>query len=41
MSKSKGNVIDPIEIIDGCSLESIVERINNSVLPEKEKKSSI
>ena len=24
MSKSKGNVIDPLEIIDGCTLESIV-----------------
>lgn len=24
MSKSKGNVIDPLEIIDGCTLESIL-----------------
>lgn len=41
MSKSKGNVVDPIEIIEGCSLQQIVERIENSVLPEKEKKSAI
>lgn len=41
MSKSKGNVIDPLEIIDGCSLASIIERIQGSVLSDKEKKSSI
>lgn len=41
MSKSKGNVIDPLEIIDGCTLESIVKKINESVLPEKEKKLAV
>jgi len=32
MSKSKGNVIDPIEIINGCTLQSLVEKIKNSQL---------
>ncbi|MEL6748631.1 MAG: class I tRNA ligase family protein, partial [Pseudomonadota bacterium] len=41
MSKSKGNVIDPLEIIDSCSLEDIVTKIQNSVLPEKEKARTI
>ena len=41
MSKSKGNVIDPLEIIDSCTLEDIISKINSSVLPEKEKKRSI
>lgn len=27
MSKSKGNVIDPLEIIDGCTLKALVEKI--------------
>ena len=41
MSKSSGNVIDPLEIIDSCSLEDIIAKINSSVLSEKEKKRSI
>jgi valyl-tRNA synthetase len=41
MSKSKGNVIDPLEIIDSCTLEDIISKIQNSVLPEKEKKRTI
>lgn len=37
MSKSKGNIIDPLEVINGCTIESIIEKINQSTLPEKEK----
>ena len=41
MSKTKGNVIDPLEIIDSCTIEQIITKIESSVLPEKEKKKSI
>ena len=27
MSKSKANVIDPLDIMDGCSLDSIIQKI--------------
>lgn len=38
MSKSKGNVIDPLEVINGCSLETILEKLKTSNLSDKEKK---
>jgi valyl-tRNA synthetase len=41
MSKSKGNVIDPMEIINGCSLDVLLDKIKTSNLSEKEKESSI
>jgi valyl-tRNA synthetase len=36
MSKSKGNVIDPLEVIDGCDLEILLEKLRQSNLPLKE-----
>lgn len=36
MSKSLGNVIDPLEVIGGCSLESLQERLDAGNLPRKE-----
>jgi valyl-tRNA synthetase len=36
MSKSLGNVIDPLEVINGCSLESLQERLESGNLPAKE-----
>ena len=36
MSKSLGNVIDPLEIIEGCSLEKQIEKILQGNLDKKE-----
>jgi valyl-tRNA synthetase len=36
MSKSKGNVIDPLEIIKGCDLDVLIQRIKDSDLPQSE-----
>ncbi|KAI8638524.1 hypothetical protein BD408DRAFT_18496 [Parasitella parasitica] len=36
MSKSLGNVIDPLHVIEGISLEKMKENILNTNLPEKE-----
>jgi valyl-tRNA synthetase len=41
MSKSLGNVINPLEIIDGATLSLLVDKIENSVLPKAEKTRSI
>ena len=36
MSKSKGNVIDPLEVIDGATLEHLHDKVRAGNLPEKE-----
>jgi valyl-tRNA synthetase len=41
MSKSRGNVIDPLEIIEGTSLNNLINKVRNSNLPKGEQDSSI
>jgi valyl-tRNA synthetase len=36
MSKSKGNVIDPLEVMDGCELQVLLDKLTASTLPQKE-----
>lgn len=36
MSKSLGNVIDPLEVISGCTLDTLMEKIDGGNLPPKE-----
>jgi valyl-tRNA synthetase len=36
MSKSLGNVIDPLEVIDGCDLKHLQDKLRNSNLAPKE-----
>ena len=38
MSKSLGNVIDPLEVIDGIDLENLHKKLYEGNLPEKEGK---
>ncbi|KAI9497019.1 tRNA synthetases class I-domain-containing protein [Zychaea mexicana] len=41
MSKSLGNVIDPLHVIEGVSLETMQENLKNSNLPPKEIEKSV
>ena len=41
MSKSKGNVIDPLEVMDSCTLDVLLQKIYDSNLPESEIKKTI
>jgi valyl-tRNA synthetase len=36
MSKSLGNVIDPIHVIDGVTLETLLENLNSGNLDQTE-----
>jgi valyl-tRNA synthetase len=36
MSKSLGNVIDPLEVIDGCTLQTLLKKLDEGNLPPKE-----
>jgi valyl-tRNA synthetase len=36
MSKSLGNVVDPLEVINGCELDVLFEKLKSGNLPEKE-----
>ena len=36
MSKSLGNVIDPLEVINGCHLDDLLKKIDEGNLPPKE-----
>lgn len=36
MSKSKGNVIDPLEVLDSCDLDTLLKKLYESNLPESE-----
>lgn len=36
MSKSKGNVIDPIEVIDGCTKQNLLDKLYAGNLPQAE-----
>ncbi len=36
MSKSLGNVIDPLEVINGCTLDTLLKKLDSGNLPAKE-----
>jgi len=36
MSKSTGNVIDPLQVIDGCELQVLVDNITSGNLDSKD-----
>ena len=41
MSKSSGNVVDPLEVINGCSLEALHAKVHEGNLPPKEVEAAI
>ena len=41
MSKSKGNIVNPIDVIEGMTLEKLNQSLQTSNLPEKELEKAI
>jgi valyl-tRNA synthetase len=41
MSKSRGNVIDPMDVIEGISIEKLIEKTKSYALPEQEIKNAV
>ncbi len=41
MSKTRGNVIDPLEVIEGIPIEPLVKKIQESLLSKAEQDRSI
>jgi valyl-tRNA synthetase len=41
MSKSKGNVIDPLEVMDSCKLDTLLQKLYESNLSENEVKKAV
>ena len=41
MSKSKGNVIDPLEIIDGTTKENLLKKVLDGNLEKKEQERAL
>jgi valyl-tRNA synthetase len=41
MSKSKGNVIDPLEVMDSCKLDVLLQKLYDSNLSESEVKKNV
>jgi len=41
MSKSRGNVVDPIHVMEGVSLQTLLDKIKNGNLPASEHKSAM
>jgi valyl-tRNA synthetase len=41
MSKSKGNVIDPLEVMDSCKLDILLQKLYESNLSENEVKKAV
>lgn len=41
MSKSLGNVIDPLDVIEGCSLQNLIDKLSNGNIDPQEYKKAV